>query len=399
MPDDETVILLGAGASQEAGVPTTFEMTEKLVKRVGESSRLAGPAVSALHFVCASLMAHDAATEGQSPFSGLDVERVFTAVELLAERSQLEVTPFVASWHPAVDAWDTQSKSAPAFFDDKLQTAILESSGVGGARKLITDLIDARTGSAADGTTYRDLAAAMLSELRELVATTPKTIGYLAPLTETGRTRGITIATLNYDLSIEQSAEVVGASWSTGVEGWLQTGRWNWPSEGIRLLKLHGSIDWAWAQTEDRIGQMPQRAIFLAHELEEHERRQPALVFGQRGKLRAEGPFLSLLGEFESLLSRANRLIIVGYSFRDEHVNEIVQRWTSEDIERTITVVDPHWPERFFGPSNYEFRARMSHYLLPAYHEDFPPRLHVIRDTCSAALPHLKGALSGSEPT
>ena len=391
MPDNQqTAVLLGAGASQEAGVPTTFEMTEKLVKRVGESSRPADATASALHFVCASLMAHDAAIQGQSPFSGLDVERVFTAVELLAERDELEVTPFVASWHPAVDAWDTQSKSAPAFFNDNLQKAIFGSPSFGGAGKLITDLIDARTGSAADGATYRRLATAMLVQLRELVATTPKDVDYLAPLTEAGQQEGLTIATLNYDLSIEQSAEAVGSPCTTGVENWLRSGRWQWPDEGIRLLKLHGSIDWAWAETQARTGHMPQRAIFLAHELERSDQWQPALVFGQRGKLRAEGPFLSLLGELETLISRANRLIIIGYSFRDDHVNEIIQRWTSEDIGRTITVVDPQWPERFYGRPSYEFRGTMSRHLNPPkYGEQFPPRLQIIRDVCSVALPDL----------
>lgn len=388
--DQQTVVLLGAGASQEAGIPATFEMTEKLVERVDHWSRPGDVTASALHFVCASLMAHDAATEGQSPFTGLDVERVFTAVELLAERNKLEVTPFVASWHPAVDAWDTRPKSAPPFFNSQLQQAIASSPSFGGAGKLITDLIDARTGSAADGSTYRRLAEEMLAQLRELVATTPKDVGYLTPLAEASKHHALTVATLNYDLSIEQSAEAVGVPCETGVESWLRTGRWQWPSAGVRLLKLHGSIDWIWAETQDRPGHMPQRVIFLAHELEEDHEWQPALVFGQRGKLRAEGPFLSLLGELETLMGQAKRLVIIGYSFRDDHVNEVIQRWTSEDIGRTITVVDPHWPEDFYGGTRSEFRATMGRHLNPSEHgTQFPPRLQIVREVCSAALPEL----------
>ena len=70
---------------------------------------------------------------------------------------------------------------------------------------------------------------------------------------------------------------------------------------------------------------------------------RPAVIFGQRGKLRAEGPFLSLLAEFERQLSNAGRLVVIGYSFRDDHVNEIIRRWTADDIARQITVVDPDW--------------------------------------------------------
>lgn len=384
------LVLLGAGASQEAGVPTTFEMTEKLVARVRDSTPPGGAAASALHFVCASLMAHDAATTGQSPFSGLDVERVFSAVELLAERNELEVTPFVASWHPAVNAWDTQSKSAPAFFNKNLQKAVLDSPSFGGAGKLITELIDARTGSAADGTTYRRLAEEMLLQLRELVATTPKAVGYLAPLAQAAQKDALTIATLNYDLSIEQAAQAAGVSCATGVETWLRTGRWDWPRDGIRLLKLHGSINWIWAEIQEGLGHLPQRAIFLEHELEKGHRHRPALVFGQRGKLRAEGPFLSLLGELETLMSGVDHLVVIGYSFRDDHVNEIIQRWTSEDISRTITVVDPGWPEGFYGDTRRDFRATMSRHLIPLEHgQQFPPRLKTIREVCSVALPEL----------
>jgi hypothetical protein len=389
--NQQTIVLLGAGSSREAGVPTTFEMTEKLVKGVGEASRPGDAISSALHFVCASLMAHDAATAGQSPsFAGLDVERVFTAVELLAERRELEITPFVASWHPGVDAWDAASASAPTFFDGELKKAILSSPSFGSAEKLITALVDARTGSAADGAMYRRLAEAMIAQLRELVATTPKDVGYLAPLAEASRQRGLTIATLNYDLSVEQAAEVSGVPCATGVESWLRTGSWDWPTNGIRLLKLHGSIDWVWADTQHQPGYMPQRAIFLKRELEEGEEWQPALVFGNRGKLRAEGPFLSLLGELETLMRGASHLVIIGYSFRDDHVNEIIQRWTSEDIGRTVTVVDPKWPERFFGDACHEFRATMHEHLIP-YESgpQFPSRLRIVRDTCSEALPVL----------
>jgi hypothetical protein len=55
----------------------------------------------------------------------------------------------------------------------------------------------------------------------------------------------------------------------------------------------------------------------------------------------ASGPFLSLLLEFERLLESATRLIIIGYSFRDDHVNEVIRRWLADDASRTITIVDP----------------------------------------------------------
>jgi SIR2-like domain len=390
-PGKDTLVLLGAGASQEAGVPTTFEMTERLVEGVGRSSRPGSAEVSALHFVCASLMAHDAATRGQSPFAGLDVERVFTAVELLAERDDLEVTPFVASWHPGVDLWDTKRISGgPGRFNKRLQEALLDSPSFGGAQQLITELINSQTGAAADGTTYRILSKSMLRQLGDLVATTPKQVAYLSPLMERAGDGGLTIATLNYDLSIEHAAQAGGVPCETGIADWLRTGRWAWADTGVRLLKVHGSIDWVWEELETEPGNLPQRGIFLRHELEQRDRAQPALVFGHRGKLRAEGPFLGLLAELEAMMARVTHLTVIGYSFRDDHVNEVISRWTFENPARTLTVVDPNWPQHYRPGLNRDFREELNLHLNPAGHgDDFEPRLRVIRATCADALPEL----------
>lgn len=372
-------------------MPTTFEMTEKLVEGVGESSRPGSTEVSALHFVCASLMAHDAATRGQSPFTGLDVERVFTAIELLAERDDLEVTPFVASWRQGVDLWDSNRFSGgPGRFNKRLQEALLDSPSFGGAEKLISELIDSKTGTAADGTTYRNLSKSMLRQLGELVSTTRKQVTYLSPLVERARDDGLTIATLNYDLSIEHAAQAGGVTCDTGISGWLRTGRWIWPETGVRLLKLHGSIDWVWEELETGTGNLPRRGIFLRNELERADRAQPALVFGHRGKLRAEGPFLGLLAELEAMMARVTHLTVVGYSFRDDHVNEIISRWTFENPARTLTVVDPNWPQHYRPGLTRDFREELNLHLNPAgYSDDFPPRLHVVRESCGDALPEL----------
>jgi SIR2-like domain len=384
-------VLLGAGASQEAGVPTTFDMTESLVRRVSQNQSALHPTVQALNFVCGALLAHDAA-KGMSPFSGLDVERVFAAVELLAERDTLEVSPFVASWHPAVDVLDNRGFSMPGSFNRRLKSALEDSPSYGGAQQLITELIDSRTGSAADGHTYRELAMTMVDELRALVATTAKEVGYLSPLASAGRDAGgLTVVSLNYDLAVEQVAESAATPCTTGIAGWLDSGRWEWPEAGIRLLKLHGSIDWRWVQTDPEIGHLPQRVLEVDDGTERRDSR-PAVVFGQRGKLQAAGPFLGLLAEFEKLLANAERLVVIGYSFRDEHVNEVIGRWTAEGLERKLCVVDPHWPEQFPLPQHRDFRGKLQLYLGSndtSENSRAEPRLEVRRDTCAKALPSL----------
>ena len=121
----------------------------------------------------------------------------------------------------------------------------------------------------------------------------------------------------------------------------------------------------------------------------ENEHREPALVFGQRGKLRPDGPFLSLLAEFESELTTADQLLVIGYSFRDEHVNEVIRRWTLEDSSRTIQIVDPS-----FSPEFRSFGWELLHSLNPEFPTPPPPpRVSVQERRASEAFADLSAVM------
>lgn len=191
----------------------------------------------AFNFVYGALI-HHAAARGVDPSVGLDVERVFSAVTLLAERRDLEVSPFVAAWHPAVDDWDRPILAS--FFDQNVERAVREEPGQLG--RLIADYVESRIG-VGTGETYRVLAGMMVSALRRLLQ--PQDVSYLEPIARASRTpRGLTVATLNYDTSVEKAAHAVGVHADTGIKCWSETREWNWSDSGLRLLKLHGSINW-----------------------------------------------------------------------------------------------------------------------------------------------------------
>ena len=46
---------------------------------------------------------------------------------------------------------------------------------------------------------------------------------------------------------------------------------------------------------------------------------------------------------FEQALYEADRLLAVGYSFRDAHINTVIQRWLVTDPARGIVVIDPNF--------------------------------------------------------
>jgi SIR2-like domain len=339
------LVLLGAGASVEAGVPAAFELTEAIRQRLDGLEHNGENLGRILDFVCERL------SSDLGP-STQDVERVFSAIEMLSERETLEVSPFVERW--GRDAWRWRKE----------------------------------IGVASPDKVYAALRDRMLTELRELVATTRKQISYLEPLVRVAADpRRATIATLNYDLSVEGAGEAAGIEVHTGINHWVNSGGWDWPKAGVRLLKLHGSIDWTWEDDLPQDGRLPSRYVRQVS-AETPDVRAPAMVFGLRGKLRAEGPFLSLLAEFESHLEMASRLVVIGYSFRDDHVNQAIRRWTFKDRGSQIVLIDPGLPaEKPRRVRDMPFRDS----LLACLDEGAPDgcsktRLKVIREPASIGI-------------
>lgn len=71
-------------------------------------------------------------------------------------------------------------------------------------------------------------------------------------------------------------------------------------------------------------------------------RAQPAMVLGDREKLESLPITLSLISDFQNALSRATRLVIVGYSFGDQHINNIVGNWLDQNESRSVTIFSPY---------------------------------------------------------
>jgi hypothetical protein len=68
----------------------------------------------------------------------------------------------------------------------------------------------------------------------------------------------------------------------------------------------------------------------------------PRIIIGDRDKLGGGGATLALLVGFAQALEKADRLVIVGYSFRDDHVSTLIYEWLDVDTSRTLTVLDPY---------------------------------------------------------
>jgi hypothetical protein len=385
--EKRSLVLLGAGASREAGIPLTTEMTQHIVETIGGVPSYRTRTGQALIYVCGAMIGHESKS-GRSPFEGVDVEKLFSAVQLLADRRELEVAPFISSWDPTVEALDRQPPNP--FLGSAVHDALKSDLARGRGRSKLGDeihkAIAAETG-AGTGETYRRLLSEMTLALRQLVAIgSADDAMYLSPLVSLSRMQGgLTIATLNYDLAMELVAAELNEPLATGIAAWSEARQFQWPKQGIKLLKLHGSINWCIEQKSGALGVLPQEILTTTDDPVE-DRRQPAVIFGQRGKLRSDGPFLDLLQALDDELALARELIVVGYSFRDDHINEAIRRWINGLATRTLTVIDPgipegEWAEGFLGELMVHLGPRE---LNPDV--QYEPRMKIVRMPASQGL-------------
>jgi SIR2-like domain len=146
-----------------------------------------------------------------------------------------------------------------------------------------------------------------------------------------GRTRyrlPVEIFTVNYDLLLETALETRRVPYFDGfvgtlrarfhielVEGTPGTDHESMPAFFVRLWKLHGSVNWAWEDQHIlRLGQPVNNAlaaaIYPSDTKYEESRRVPFVVLQDRLRRALQQP--------------ETMVIIAGYSFSDEHLNELL---------------------------------------------------------------------------
>jgi hypothetical protein len=354
------LVLLGAGASRPAGVPTAFEMTHEMIRTCEAGGQK--PYSRALKAISGGLQMGF----GQSELVAIgsaDVEQVLNAASLLGDRFNLELAPFVAAWHPIIEdlerrslgRLDAQSIASGAM--SRLGSAISETQLRSDIQRLLQQTVTQigdHLSRHPDGSLFRELTAYLTGALIEITwLRSPEKLEYLDPLLTAARDARITVATLNYDNAVELRAKALGIPCETGLAIWSTTGELPRPESGIDLLKLHGSVKWQWSSRQDKLG-LHYRNL---NELNDTERPKSAgfnrrytgdqgnllgVIFGGNNKLTAEGPFLDLLTKFKRELEEHSRLLVVGYSFRDPHVNHYISTWLHKGTSRLVTIIDPY---------------------------------------------------------
>ena len=174
-------------------------------------------------------------------------------------------------------------------------------------------------------------------------------IHYLGPLLNLLENQSrLVIATLNYDNCIELMSTSQEVDCQTGIGQWSEAGVLDVSSQGLHLIKLHGSIDWVRNEVSPNRERLPGVEIrkLTAEQIKE-KAVTPAVIFGNRNKLTAEGPFLELLRVFKEELGRSQVLTVVGYSFGDSHINVYISQWLNGNDSRVLRIVNgPQFREK-----------------------------------------------------
>lgn len=196
--------------------------------------------------------------------------------------------------------------------------------------------------------------------VQQMLDKTPSRLDHLGAIIEAcKRLSRIDLATLNHDLVLEAALNASGVSYADGFEQTDQDVRlWvdDWGDLGVRLLKLHGSLDWWGYQIADQ----PWRGWVTARYQGEdaiHPNRpgiddyphdlRPVLLTGTFDKVLAYETWIfpDQHLRFQEALRETERVVAVGYGFGDKAVNTRLIGWLARARENRLIVCHPD-PDR-----------------------------------------------------
>ena len=296
----DIVFLLGAGASAEAGIPTSEEMIEKIEILLTQDKKwkiyfdLYNHVKSAIHY--------SAGLRGKfNDEVNYNIETLVNTLYELERNEDHPLYPFIAAWNSRFVAL-----AKPDFSDvQKFRHLILE------ALKKWMSPVDSSQSDYYFG----------LARLQQ-------DLNFPLP-----------IFTLNYDLCVERLNKP-DFRVETGFEGFGPQYAWDWerfedtssnPPPQIMLYKLHGSINWKREESTKQLLSFEQTENVESDKME--------VIFGKDFKLEAADPYLFYAYEFRRYTLMASLIVIIGYGFSDTHINKMLAQGLRDDSNRRLLVI------------------------------------------------------------
>ena len=285
----------------EAGCLSSGGMLEELkeqIKAMPISTPLKNPFKGIYDFIIASLSYQNSMkmSDTQHGLTNINIEDFVMILRQLIDREYIIPPPLVGNWNNKIIGWEIQNEDV-----------FLEFLG------FVTELLINKW------TKYEEnKAQELIAPFRELI--------------QSPDDFKLDIFTLNYDVVWEHC---LNSDTERLIENGFSARRWtgvfddeNYPSK-LLISKLHGSVDWYFdSETEQVL-------------LSDEPVSEPTIIFGSSNKMQSFDPFISLLSRFRQRLQTSSLYIIIGYSFQDRYINNILIQSLSSKLASTAIVVDP----------------------------------------------------------
>ncbi len=210
----------------------------------------------------------------------------------------------------------------------------------------------------------------------EATADLSKTKKFFAWLNMQNRDYSKEVFTSNYDLIIEKSLEEISIPYFDGFVGSYEPFFWqesidrfvdkpDLTQSWIRLWKIHGSLSWFWKKNKATGSHNVIRAGIIT-DIEKMDNELVIYPSKEKYDSSKKQPFVAYFDRFKNVLLNGELLFIfTGYSFSDQHINEIVFNslrqnnrlfilvffYQDSEVEELYKISSSHLNLTVFGPT------------------------------------------------
>lgn len=334
---DDIIILLGAGASADAGIPVSSKMIEELEKELLPKNEW--DKFKDLYFLIKSAYNYSRGIVNKE--SNFNIEVLVNILRELQKKEEHPLYPFIGSWNVKFD-------------------------------EVVKD----------DFSLIRDFEKKILEQLKKWVSPANFKNGkYLKKIYELKQELNFSlkIFSLNYDLLFEKNVANDSNEVKIEIGFDKETRKWNHklflesePEPDFNLYKLHGSINWERDNNTQEIKYTDSIPAI------------PDLIFGTQYKLQYVDPYLFLISEFRHYTLNSKLIICMGYSFSDEHINVILSQSlkSNKDVilySISLSQVKDNLLKQLNLDKNYENRINIENYNIKTFLENNELKLEKLK--------------------
>ncbi|MCL6087250.1 MAG: SIR2 family protein [Actinobacteria bacterium] len=331
---DKCLFVIGAGFSKKSGCKTSSEMLVDLKNLIQDKSNNIFNEIEreTLNFLLSCLAYHcewrSLQSNGKFKFYA-NIEELIFLMRRIRDREEFLPYPITGSWADKLVQLETSFKT-----NDK--------------KNNISNL-------------FSSIELKIKNELlKEWLKFSESNISYLMPLKKFFQSYPdqefcMEIFSLNYDQIIENYFK------ETGIWSGFSNGKWvgleSSPEEKIErrrinLYKIHGSINWL----RDIAGDIFEEEKFEINNFDIDGIQKPFIIFGQGIKTFSVEPFFSLIYHFRKLIKKRDYIFIIGYSFFDPYINNLLISETIGSNKKIIIV------NKNFGPEEIQDKNVLNKY-------------------------------------